>query len=384
MRSRSPRRSPSPSPPHPRPAQTRVGPSSCPPPAATRPRARRRSRGARSRRPRTACRPGSTVEIRGGVYHERVVVRVSGAPGAWITFRNYAGEHVRIDGTGSARTTGSPGCRDRQPLLHRRAGPRDRALPRPRRHASCPPACSSPAPPTTSRCAASRCTTSGPPRPTRTASPCTARRATPHPRRDDRRQQRARQPPGLERVGGGQRQRARLVDHAQPHLPQRQHRDRRDRVRGQGPAQRPGARRRDRRQRRDRHRLARQPRLRGGRRQLPLRRRDLRRRRPRPPDRAQHVLRSNIALEIASEHSFGSASNVLARDNLLADSTTIGLAMGGYDTRARPDHQRARGQQHARSTTTRWAPARARSCSSTGSTTRRSSTTWSSPTTRRS
>jgi hypothetical protein len=43
---------------------------------------------------------GSTVEIRGGVYHERVVVRVSGAPGAWITFHNYAGEHVRLDGTG--------------------------------------------------------------------------------------------------------------------------------------------------------------------------------------------------------------------------------------------------------------------------------------------
>src|SRR3954471_3632527 len=43
---------------------------------------------------------GSTVEIRGGVYRERVVVRVSGAPGAWITFRNYVGEHVRIDGTG--------------------------------------------------------------------------------------------------------------------------------------------------------------------------------------------------------------------------------------------------------------------------------------------
>jgi hypothetical protein len=43
---------------------------------------------------------GSTVEIRGGVYRERVVVRVSGAPGAWITFRNYAGEHVRLDGTG--------------------------------------------------------------------------------------------------------------------------------------------------------------------------------------------------------------------------------------------------------------------------------------------
>src|SRR4051794_2510085 len=43
---------------------------------------------------------GSTVEIRGGVYRERVVVQVSGAPGAWITFRNYAGEHVRLDGTG--------------------------------------------------------------------------------------------------------------------------------------------------------------------------------------------------------------------------------------------------------------------------------------------
>lgn len=43
------------------------------------------------------------------------------------------------------------------------------------------------------------------------------------------------------------------------------------------------------------------------------------------------LLRSNIALEIASEHAEGSASNVLARDNLLADSTTIGLAMGGYD-----------------------------------------------------
>jgi hypothetical protein len=43
---------------------------------------------------------GSTVEIRGGVYHERVTVRVSGAPHAWITFRNYRGERVRLDGTG--------------------------------------------------------------------------------------------------------------------------------------------------------------------------------------------------------------------------------------------------------------------------------------------
>jgi hypothetical protein len=43
---------------------------------------------------------GSTVEIRGGVYRERVTVRVSGAPHAWITFRNYRGEHVRLDGTG--------------------------------------------------------------------------------------------------------------------------------------------------------------------------------------------------------------------------------------------------------------------------------------------
>jgi hypothetical protein len=52
---------------------------------------------------------GSTVEIRGGVYRERVVVQVSGAPGAWITFRNYAGEHVRLDGTGLGPYDGAAG-----------------------------------------------------------------------------------------------------------------------------------------------------------------------------------------------------------------------------------------------------------------------------------
>jgi hypothetical protein len=44
------------------------------------------------------------------------------------------------------------------------------------------------------------------------------------------------------------------------------------------------------------------------------------------------VLRSNIALEIASEHSFGSATNVLAPRQRARRSTTIGLAMGRYDT----------------------------------------------------
>ncbi len=95
------------------------------------------------------------------------------------------------------------------------------------------------------------------------------------------------------------------------------------------------------------------------------------------------VLRTNIALEIASEHSFGSASDVLARDNLLADSTTIGLAMGGYDTE-RGQTVNARVVNNTLVTTTHWGRARARSCSSTASTTRRCSTTWWSPTPRRS
>ena len=45
--------------------------------------------------------PGGVVYVRGGVYHERVNINVSGsaAQGA-ITFRNYAGENPVIDGTG--------------------------------------------------------------------------------------------------------------------------------------------------------------------------------------------------------------------------------------------------------------------------------------------
>jgi hypothetical protein len=59
------------------------------------------------------------------------------------------------------------------------------------------------------------------------------------------------------------------------------------------------------------------------------------------------LLRSNIALEIASEHSFGSASNVLARDNLLAGQHHDRAGHGRLRHGARPDRQRARRQQHA-------------------------------------
>jgi hypothetical protein len=43
------------------------------------------------------------------------------------------------------------------------------------------------------------------------------------------------------------------------------------------------------------------------------------------------VLRSNIGLELASEHAEGSTANVFATGNRIAHSTTIGLALGGYD-----------------------------------------------------
>ncbi|MCW2994705.1 MAG: Parallel beta-helix repeat [Conexibacter sp.] len=56
-----------------------------------------------------AATPGSTVQIRGGTYHERVVVHVSGAPGAPITFRNYGSEHVLLDGVGLGPFTGIAG-----------------------------------------------------------------------------------------------------------------------------------------------------------------------------------------------------------------------------------------------------------------------------------
>jgi parallel beta-helix repeat protein len=45
--------------------------------------------------------PGSTVYVRGGVYHEQVTVYVSGsAAGGYIQFQSYPGETTVIDGTG--------------------------------------------------------------------------------------------------------------------------------------------------------------------------------------------------------------------------------------------------------------------------------------------
>jgi len=45
--------------------------------------------------------PGSTVYVRSGVYHERVVVNVSGsASGGYIQFQSYPSENAIIDGTG--------------------------------------------------------------------------------------------------------------------------------------------------------------------------------------------------------------------------------------------------------------------------------------------
>jgi len=43
---------------------------------------------------------GDTVYIRGGVYNERVVLKTSGSQDKYITFTNYPGEAVTIDGTG--------------------------------------------------------------------------------------------------------------------------------------------------------------------------------------------------------------------------------------------------------------------------------------------
>ncbi|HSQ05061.1 MAG TPA: hypothetical protein VLN59_13540 [Burkholderiales bacterium] len=43
---------------------------------------------------------GSTVYVRGGVYHERVTIHVSGVPGQPIVFQSHPGEQAIIDGTG--------------------------------------------------------------------------------------------------------------------------------------------------------------------------------------------------------------------------------------------------------------------------------------------
>lgn len=47
-------------------------------------------------------KPGDTVYIRGGIYqpNERIKLRVSGSEGKYITFMNYPGEIVTIDGAG--------------------------------------------------------------------------------------------------------------------------------------------------------------------------------------------------------------------------------------------------------------------------------------------
>ena len=45
--------------------------------------------------------PGSTVYVRGGLYHEKVSINVSGsAAGGYITFQSYPGETAVLDGTG--------------------------------------------------------------------------------------------------------------------------------------------------------------------------------------------------------------------------------------------------------------------------------------------
>jgi hypothetical protein len=47
--------------------------------------------------------PGSTVYVRGGIYHEQVVVGVSGsAAGGYIQFQSYPGETAIVDGSGVA------------------------------------------------------------------------------------------------------------------------------------------------------------------------------------------------------------------------------------------------------------------------------------------
>jgi hypothetical protein len=49
--------------------------------------------------------PGSTVYITGGTYNEKVTVNVSGTPDNPITFTNYAGQEVIVDGNGISGST---------------------------------------------------------------------------------------------------------------------------------------------------------------------------------------------------------------------------------------------------------------------------------------
>jgi hypothetical protein len=174
---------------------------------------------------------GSTVEIRGGVYGERVVVRVSGAPGAWITFRNYDGEHVRIDGTGLGPYEGIAGL----VAIDSRAYVAVQGLEIAHFHDLADSFVPAGVFVTgTARHIALRDLDVHDIRTATADAHGIAVYGTsgdsPHPRRDDRRQPRPRQPPGLQRVGRRQRQRARLGDHQQPHLAQRQQHRRRQRT----------------------------------------------------------------------------------------------------------------------------------------------------------
>src|SRR5262245_35471530 len=48
---------------------------------------------------------GSTVMIKGGTYYEQLTVKVSGTAGNPVTFTNYNGEQVIIDGSKNSGTT---------------------------------------------------------------------------------------------------------------------------------------------------------------------------------------------------------------------------------------------------------------------------------------
>lgn len=48
----------------------------------------------------SVAQPGDTVFIRGGRYKEKLIITKSGNPNAYITFQNYNGEKVIIDGAG--------------------------------------------------------------------------------------------------------------------------------------------------------------------------------------------------------------------------------------------------------------------------------------------
>ncbi|MDO8185530.1 right-handed parallel beta-helix repeat-containing protein [Conexibacter sp. JD483] len=54
-----------------------------------------------------AATPGSVVDVRAGTYRELVDVRVSGRPGAPIVFRAHPGEHVTISGAGASAAVSS-------------------------------------------------------------------------------------------------------------------------------------------------------------------------------------------------------------------------------------------------------------------------------------